>query len=63
MAKGKLPNNDPKFKATMKEFGKGELHSGSADGPRITDPKQAVAVAANVARKERGKRASGRRRT
>ena len=29
----------------MKEFKAGKLHSGSKKGPRITNPKQAIAVA------------------
>ena len=28
----------------MKEFKTGQLHSGSSDGPVVTNPKQAVAV-------------------
>lgn len=28
----------------MHKFGKGELHSGSKSGRKVTDPKQAVAI-------------------
>jgi hypothetical protein len=32
-------------KGVMKEFKAGKLHSGSKKGPKITNPKQAIAVA------------------
>ncbi len=35
----------------MKEFEKGELHSGSKKGPEVTNKKQAVAIALSEARK------------
>ena len=41
----------------MHEFGAGELHSGSKKGPKVTSPKQAVAIAlseAGKAKKSRG---------
>lgn len=47
----KLKPDAPKKekKARAKEefdkFGKGKLHSGSKDGPAVTNPKQAVAIA------------------
>jgi hypothetical protein len=31
-------------KTEMHKFGKGELHSGSKNGPVVTNPKQAVAI-------------------
>ena len=34
-----------KIKTVMKEFKAGELHSGSKKGPKVTNPKQAVAIA------------------
>jgi hypothetical protein len=34
-----------KVSKVMKEFGKGELHSGSKKGPVVNNPKQAVAIA------------------
>lgn len=40
-----------KKKKVMKEFEKGELHSGSKKGPLVTSPKQAVAIAYSEAKK------------
>ena len=49
MAKGgKL---QAKMGKVMGEFGKGELHSGSKQGPVVKNPKQAVAIAYSEARK------------
>jgi hypothetical protein len=44
----------PKAKVvkTMDEFKKGELHSGSKAGPKVTSRKQAVAIGLNQQRKE-----------
>lgn len=42
-----------KIKKVMKEFGKGELHSGSKSGPVVTNPKQAVAIGYSEARKKK----------
>lgn len=42
-----------KVKKVMKEFSKGELHSGSKKGPKVTDPKQAVAIGYSDARKKK----------
>jgi hypothetical protein len=36
---GKMPWNE-----VMGKFGKGDLHSGSKEGPKVTNPKQAVAI-------------------
>ena len=33
----------------MKEFSKGELHSGSKEGPKVTNRKQAQAIAMSEA--------------
>jgi hypothetical protein len=44
-----------KIKTVMKEFGKGELHSGSKKGPVVTNVKQAQAIGINEA-KRRGMR-------
>jgi len=41
----------PKVKKVMKEFEKGELHSGSKKGPIVKEPKQAIAIALSEARK------------
>lgn len=34
----------PGMKATMDEFSKGNLHSGSKTGPKVTNRKQAIAI-------------------
>jgi hypothetical protein len=45
-----------KVKKVMKEFERGELHSGSKEGPKVTNPKQAVAIGYSEARKSKGKK-------
>ncbi len=40
-----------KLKKVMKEFSKGDLHSGSKKGPVVKNPKQAVAIGYSEARK------------
>ena len=35
----------------MREYKKGSLHSGSKSGPKVTNPKQAKAIALSEARK------------
>ncbi len=47
----------PGIKATMKEFGKGQLHSGSKTGPVVKNQKQAVAIGLSEERKAKGDRA------
>lgn len=42
---------DSKMKKVFREYGKGELHSGSKKGPEVTNQKQAVAIAFSEARK------------
>jgi hypothetical protein len=44
-AKGKS-----KVQTVLHEFKEGSLHSGSAKGPKVTDRKQAVAIALSEAR-------------
>lgn len=39
-----------KVKKVMHEFKQGTLHSGSSRGPKVTDPKQAIAIALSEAR-------------
>jgi len=41
-----------KIHKTLKEFKEGELHSGSKHGPKVTNRKQAVAIAMDTARRE-----------
>lgn len=36
----------------QREFKAGNLHSGSKTGPKVTNPKQAIAIGLNQARKE-----------
>lgn len=44
---------DNKVKKVMKEFSKGELHSGSKKGPVVTNPKQAEAIGYSEERKKK----------
>jgi hypothetical protein len=46
------PNAENKIKTVMHEFGKGELHSGSQTGPKVTSRKQAEAIAISEARRK-----------
>lgn len=41
-----------KVRTVMHEFKHGRLRSGSKHGPKVTNPKQAVAIALSEARKE-----------
>jgi len=43
----------PKVAKVMHEFKIGKLHSGSKDGPVVTNPKQAIAIALSEQRKEK----------
>lgn len=43
----------------MHEFGEGKLHSGSKKGPKVTNPKQAIAIALNEQRKAKKGYAEG----
>jgi hypothetical protein len=43
-----------KVQKTMHEFKHGELHSGSKKGPKVTNRKQAIAIALNQARRAGG---------
>ena len=54
MCKGYASGGKVQAKMTkvMGEFGKGELHSGSKQGPVVKNPKQAVAIAYSEARKK-----------
>ena len=46
-AKTKAEN---KTRAVLHEFKEGSLHSGSPKGPKVTDRKQAIAIALSEAR-------------
>jgi Family of unknown function (DUF6496) len=48
-----------KMQKVMGEFKKGELHSGSKQGPPVTNRKQAVAIGLSQIRKAMGKKQSG----
>lgn len=50
MAK-KASKGQAKVHKVMKEWKKGELHSGSKEGPKVSNQKQAVAIALSEARK------------
>lgn len=49
------PKAKRKIAKTMGEYGRGTLHSGSKQGPKVTNRKQAVAIALSQARRKRGK--------
>lgn len=52
------PGGPSKMKKTMREWKAGELHSGSKEGPVVTDQRQAVAIGLSQLRKAgEGKRA------
>lgn len=48
-----------KMAKVLGEFKRGELHSGSKGGPKVSSPKQAVAIAMSEARKAPMKKAGG----
>ena len=55
--KKKLGAHAKKIKKVMDEFEKGKLHSGSKKGPKVSNKKQAIAIALSEARKDvRGER-------
>jgi hypothetical protein len=45
-----------KVKKTMKEFSKGELHSGSKKGPKVNSKSQALAIGYSEEKKKKGKK-------
>lgn len=49
-AKGGSVKGAAKISKVMGEFKSGKLHSGSKDGPKVTNPKQATAIAMSEAR-------------
>lgn len=50
-AKGGLNKGEKKIGRVMGEFKEGKLHSGSKEGPKVKNPKQAIAIALSEARK------------
>jgi len=48
----KKSKGQKKISKVMSEYKHGALHSGSKKGPKVTNPKQAVAIALSEARKE-----------
>jgi hypothetical protein len=52
-AKGGSVKGAAKVGKVMREFKHGDLHSGSKDGPKVTNPKQAVAIALSEAGKSK----------
>lgn len=42
-----------KIEKVMHEFKEGELHSGSKKGPKVTNPKQAIAIAISESKKKK----------
>ena len=55
------PKGAAKVASVMREFRSGELHSGSKTGPKVKNPKQAVAIAMSEARHAPMKKAEGGR--
>lgn len=51
--KKKMTKAKAKVKKVMKEFADNKLHSGSKSGPKVTNPKQAVAIAYSEAKKDK----------
>lgn len=58
-AKGGSAKAGAKIAKVMGEFKKGELHSGSKEGPKVKSPKQAMAIAMSEAGKMPMKKAMG----
>lgn len=44
-----------KIEKVMKEYKEGKLHSGSKKGPKVTNRKQAIAIAISEAKKNKNK--------
>lgn len=48
-----------KFDKVIGEYGRGKLHSGSKTGPKVTNPKQALAIAYSEQRRTDRKKGTG----
>lgn len=55
MKKQSAPYSSSKVRKVMHEFKEGELHSGSKSGPKVTNRKQAVAIALSEQRRAKAK--------
>lgn len=44
------------MRKVMREYKEGTLHSGSKKGPKVKNPKQAIAIAYSEARKAKGQK-------
>lgn len=44
---------EKKISKVMREYKSGDLHSGSKKGPKVRNPKQAIAIALSEARKRK----------
>ena len=53
--KKKVAKGKKKIEKVMREYKKGDLHSGSKSGPTVENPKQAIAIALSEARKKGAK--------
>lgn len=53
--KKKATKAQTKVKKVMHEYKHGELHSGSKKGPKVKNPKQAIAIALSEARQSGAK--------
>lgn len=51
-----MKKSKAKIKKVMHEFEEGELHSGSKKGPKVKNPKQAIAIAISESKKKKSKR-------
>ena len=59
MEKGGMSRMDKKMGKVMREYGDRKLHSGSKEGPVVTNPKQALAIAYSEGRKAKKMEAGG----
>jgi hypothetical protein len=53
--KKKPSKGKAKVEKVMHEYKEGKLHSGSKNGPKVSNPKQAIAIALSESRKRKKK--------